>query len=70
MSEVTIQVTESGPLRIDGPTRLIDADGGQYELDPGQSAYLCRCGQSDSKPFCHGTHAKRGFAACERAPAR
>jgi CDGSH-type Zn-finger protein len=65
--QVTILVKNNGPLLVDGPFRLIDADGNEYPLVPGKKYNLCRCGGSTNKPFCDGTHSKIGFAAAERA---
>lgn len=67
---VEIKVRENGPLRVEGPIRLIDADGVEYDLgDRGQVIALCRCGGSTTKPFCDGTHSRTGFEAAERAVA-
>ena len=66
---VEIKVRENGPYRVTGPVRLIDADGNEYDLEPhtkNGNIALCRCGGSSTKPFCDGTHSKRGFAAAER----
>jgi CDGSH-type Zn-finger protein len=34
----------------------VDQEGGQFALPEGQFVTLCRCGWSDNKPFCDGTH--------------
>jgi CDGSH-type Zn-finger protein len=65
--QVTITVRANGSYRVEGPVRLIDADGNEYPLTPGKPFSLCRCGGSTNKPFCDGTHTKIGFAAAERA---
>ena len=64
---VTITVRENGPFRVEGPFRLIDADGTEYAVPAGKGVSLCRCGASTKKPFCDGTHSRIGFAAAERA---
>ena len=67
---VEIKVRENGPYRITGPVRLIDADGNEYDLEPHMkngNIALCSCGGSTTKPFCDGTHSKRGFEGAERA---
>ncbi len=67
MSEVTIRPMESGPYIVQGPVRVIDADGNEYDVSDRKSIALCRCGGSATKPFCDGTHKKNGFSAPERA---
>ena len=49
----------SGPLWVRGGIQVIAADGFRYEVRNRQT--LCRCGQSQNKPFCDGSHASIGF---------
>ncbi|HLY02651.1 MAG TPA: CDGSH iron-sulfur domain-containing protein [Candidatus Cybelea sp.] len=68
MDEVIIKVRESGPYLVRGTVTLTDADGNPYTVE-GVNVALCRCGGSQTKPFCDGTHKTNGFAATERAAA-
>lgn len=70
MADAQIRVTENGPYRLEGPIRIVDADGNTYDVSDRQTVFLCRCGGSTSKPFCDGTHSRTGFAAAERAVAQ
>ena len=49
----------SGPLWIRGGIQIESADGFKYEVR--NRVTLCRCGQSQNKPFCDGTHAAVKF---------
>lgn len=49
----------SGPLWVRGGIEIIAADGAAYETR--NRVTLCRCGQSNNKPFCDGSHAAVGF---------
>lgn len=69
MPDVSINVTENGPLSVKGPFRLIDAGGNEYDISARKRVALCRCGGSTAKPFCDGTHSRIGFDAAERAVA-
>jgi CDGSH-type Zn-finger protein len=64
---VTITIRPDGPYSVEGPIRLVDADGNEYDVSARKRVSLCRCGGSVNKPFCDGTHSKIGFAAAERA---
>lgn len=50
-----------GPYRITGDFVIKDADGNAFDLSGRETISLCRCGQSENKPFCDGTHARVGF---------
>jgi uncharacterized Fe-S cluster protein YjdI len=54
-----VRVLENGPLLLRGHLRVLADDGS--ELAELERAALCRCGQSQNKPFCDGSHARVGF---------
>lgn len=64
MADVTIKVMDKGPLFVSGNVEVVDAEGSRFETK--QQFGLCRCGQSNNKPFCDGTHAGN-FEDCARA---
>lgn len=49
----------SGPLWLRGGVPLFGADGFAYEVRNRMA--LCRCGASNNKPFCDGSHVSIGF---------
>lgn len=56
-----ITVNNNGSLRIEGEFEIYDAAGNAYDLAGRTVIGLCRCGQSNNKPFCDGSHARCGF---------
>lgn len=68
MPEVTIRLRDNGPMVVEGPITVVDADGNVFPIAADKPAIaLCRCGASANKPFCDGKHRDCGFAAAERA---
>ena len=59
MADANVATTDSGPYWISGNFVIADADGNEFVVDG--DAYLCRCGGSQDKPFCDGTHNGIGF---------
>jgi len=58
----TIHVNNNGPYVLTGTFTIEDADGKAYRIER-ERVLLCRCGQSDTKPFCSGNHRTNGFAS-------
>jgi uncharacterized Fe-S cluster protein YjdI/CDGSH-type Zn-finger protein len=57
--ETTIDARPNGPLYVRGQVR-ITGPGGRLIREDTRVA-LCRCGHSDNKPFCDGSHRRVGF---------
>lgn len=64
MVEIEIRARENGPYLIDAAALLIDAAGNESPVQ-GKKIALCRCGGSQNKPFCDGTHRKNEFKAAQ-----
>ena len=64
---IQVQVRDDGPYLIRGSDiEVLDADGNALPYE-GNAVALCRCGHSDNKPFCDGTHRPAGFENSPRA---
>ena len=60
MADVRIKVLKNGPLEVTGAAALLDCVDAPYAVTD-DVVYLCRCGQSNNKPFCDGSHNHHGF---------
>ena len=56
----SIEIRPDGPLQVTGPFDLKDAAGKEV-VHAELTVKLCRCGGSQNKPFCDGTHRRNGF---------
>ena len=75
--ETTVQAAEPGPLKItaqnngplhvEGPVEICNVDGSLAQRQ--EETWLCRCGGSQTKPFCDGTHKRIGFTDSEEISA-
>ncbi len=56
---IRIEVRKNASLLIRATTLIVDADGNEVLKE--KQVSLCRCGASQNKPFCDGSHRKIGF---------
>ncbi len=54
-----VQVFENGPIMINGPIRISHSSGEIEKME--KPTAFCRCGSSENKPFCDGSHKKVDF---------
>jgi CDGSH-type Zn-finger protein len=78
-SKVRVTVSENGPYMVTGDIPLAkqtittNAEDGSEAWQEGSAVAhretyaLCRCGASQTKPFCDGSHLKIGFVGTETA---
>lgn len=57
--QIDITPTLDGPLMVRRNIEIISGTGRVMARQ--QTARLCRCGHSNAKPFCDGSHAKADF---------
>jgi len=60
VSENVIRISPDGPLYFRGQIQ-IDAEDGRAIFSDTHAA-ICRCGASQNKPLCDGSHSKIGFS--------
>lgn len=56
---VRISLQANGPIQVKGSCIMTDKEGKEYQQEG--PFFLCRCGASQRKPFCDGSHLKINF---------
>ena len=56
MAKTRITPNSNGSLRIEGDFEIVDNTGNVYGLGGREIVSICRCGLSNNKPFCDGSH--------------
>ena len=68
MPDVSIRMLDNGPLLVEGQFTIVDGEGNKFAIDSSKPAIaLCRCGSSENRPLCDGSHKRCGFESAERA---
>ncbi|TVR85483.1 MAG: CDGSH iron-sulfur domain-containing protein [Saprospirales bacterium] len=55
-----LNLVKDGPIQVKGSFDLKGPDGNP--IDCKEQIFLCRCGATNNKPFCDGSHSKSGFS--------
>ena len=58
--ETKVEVLKNGPLLVYGTLNVKDKDG--LEEIKSKTTAFCRCGASNNKPYCDGSHIKINFS--------
>ncbi|HEY3429439.1 MAG TPA: CDGSH iron-sulfur domain-containing protein, partial [Cyclobacteriaceae bacterium] len=58
-AETIVEPTPNGPLMVYGNVSIKDSNG--VITKKNNATAFCRCGASNNKPFCDGSHKKVGF---------
>ena len=58
---LNVQPLTNGPLMVAGNLEVVSGTG--RTVNKVTKVFLCRCGQSKTKPYCDGSHKAAGFVA-------
>lgn len=58
-SETIVELAQDGPLMVYGNLNIQTTEG--KSIKKSNVTAFCRCGTSENKPFCDGSHKKVGF---------
>ena len=64
-----LKVMDDGALQLRGDLsqiRVVDGEGQPFDFGERRTVLLCRCGQSQNKPFCDSSHERAGFTSSVR----
>ena len=57
--KLVLRLMDNGPILLEGDYEVYSI--ANQRVNSQKNVAMCRCGQSDSKPFCDGTHKEVGF---------
>lgn len=64
-----LKVMDDGALQLRGDLsqiRVVDGEGNAFDFGERRTVLLCRCGQSQNKPFCDSSHERTDFSSSVR----
>jgi CDGSH-type Zn-finger protein len=61
MAATKITINNNGSIKVEGEFEILDPQGQAFGLGGRTAISLCRCGHSNNKPFCDGSHKVRNF---------
>jgi CDGSH-type Zn-finger protein len=67
MAAAKITIRNNGSVKVEGDFELTDQEGKPFGLGGRANIALCRCGHSQSKPFCDGAHKNANFQSAVQA---
>lgn len=56
MGKTRLTINSNGSMKIEGDFEIVDKTGANYDLGGREVIGICRCGHSQNKPFCDGSH--------------
>ena len=68
-ARLRLKVMDDGALQLRGDLskiRVVDGEGNDFYFGERRTVLLCRCGQSQNKPFCDSSHERTGFRSSVR----